>query len=133
MRFIGLDVHHDFCEIALRGRCDRQRAGGAARGTMAVGDRRTAPTREMASHTVRGLLACCDMRTLYLRNVPDEVVDRLERLAAQDATSVSAVAVRELAEASRRVENPALLGQLPDLEIDLTTIVQGLDSERAVR
>jgi hypothetical protein len=73
------------------------------------------------------------MRTLYLRNVPDEVVDRLERLAALDATSVSAVAVRELAEASRRVENPALLGQLPDLEIDLTTIVQGLDSERAAR
>jgi hypothetical protein len=73
------------------------------------------------------------MRTLYLRNVPDDVVDRLERLAAQDATSVSAVAVRELAEASRRVDNPTLLGQLPALDIDVTTIVQGLDSERAAR
>ena len=40
----------------------------------------------------------CDMRTLYLRNVPDVVVERLERLAARDATSVGAVAVRELAE-----------------------------------
>jgi hypothetical protein len=40
------------------------------------------------------------MRTLYLRNAPDEVVERLERLAARDATSVSAVAVRELAEVS---------------------------------
>jgi len=41
------------------------------------------------------------MRTLYLRNVPDDVVERLERLAARDATSVSAVAIRELAEVSR--------------------------------
>src|SRR5664280_3354477 len=38
------------------------------------------------------LLALCHMRTLYLRNVPDDVVERLERLAARDATSVGAVA-----------------------------------------
>src|SRR5664280_2652454 len=55
------------------------------------------------------------MRTLYLRNVPDEVVERLERLAARDATSVGAVAVRELADVSRRADNPALLGALPAL------------------
>lgn len=55
------------------------------------------------------------MRTLYLRNVPDEVVGRLERLTAHDATSVGAIAVRELAEVSRRADNPALLGALPDL------------------
>ena len=36
------------------------------------------------------MLASCDMKTLYLRNVPDEVVERLERLAARDATSVGA-------------------------------------------
>jgi predicted transcriptional regulator len=58
------------------------------------------------------------MRTLYLRNVPDEVVQRLERLAARAATSVSVVAVRELAEVSRRADNPALLGLLPDLNVD---------------
>ncbi len=46
------------------------------------------------------------MKTLYLRNVPDDVVERLERLAARDATSVSAVAVRELAAVSRRADNP---------------------------
>ena len=57
------------------------------------------------------------MRTLYLRNVPDEVVDRLERLAAREATSVSALAVRELAEVSRRVDNPAILDALPDLVV----------------
>jgi hypothetical protein len=73
------------------------------------------------------------MRTLYLRNVPDDVVERLERLAAHDATSVSAVAVRELAEVSRRADNPALLGTLPDLGIDSAAIVGALDAECAGR
>ena len=73
------------------------------------------------------------MRTLYLRNVPDEVVARLERLAARDATSVGAVAVRELAEVSRRADNPALLGALPDMDVDVAAIVNDLDAERASR
>jgi plasmid stability protein len=73
------------------------------------------------------------MKTLYLRNVPDDVVDRLERLAARDKTSVSAVAVRELAEASRRVDNAALLGDLPDLDIDTAELVFDIDAERANR
>ncbi len=71
------------------------------------------------------------MKTLYLRNVPDDVVERLERLAARDATSVSAVAVRELAEVSRRADNPALLGALPGLTIDVDEIVADLDADRA--
>ena len=79
------------------------------------------------------MLAFCNMRTLYLRNVPDEVVERLERLAARDATSVAAVAVRELAEVSRRADNPALLGALPDLELDTATIVSDLAGGRAER
>lgn len=73
------------------------------------------------------------MKTLYLRNVPDDVVERLERLAARDKTSVSAVAVRELAEASRRVDNAALLGDLPDLDIDTAELVFDIDAERANR
>ena len=73
------------------------------------------------------------MRTLYLRNVPDDVVRRLEQLAARDATSVGAVAVRELAEVSRRADNPALLGLLPDLDVDVAAIVEDLDNERAGR
>jgi plasmid stability protein len=73
------------------------------------------------------------MRTLYLRNVPDEVVQRLERLAARDATSVGAVAVRELAEVSRRADNPELLGRLPDLGIDVNTIVDDLEAARTGR
>ncbi|MGI8750682.1 MAG: antitoxin [Thermoleophilaceae bacterium] len=73
------------------------------------------------------------MRTLYLRNVPEEVVERLERLAARDATSVGAVAVRELAEVSRRADNPALLGALPDFGVDPATIIADVDAGRADR
>lgn len=76
------------------------------------------------------LLALCVIRTLYLRNVPDDVVERLERLAALDATSVSAVAVRELANVSRRADNPALLGALPDLDVNPSEIVAALQDGR---
>ena len=55
------------------------------------------------------------MRTLYLRDVPDDVIERLERLAVLASTSVSAVAVRELAESSKRVDNAALLVLQPHL------------------
>jgi excisionase family DNA binding protein len=71
------------------------------------------------------------MRTLYLRNVPDEVVERLERLAARDRISVAAVAVRELEEVSRRVDNPMVLGALPDLDIDPVSTVADLDEGRS--
>ena len=73
------------------------------------------------------------MRTLYLRNVPDAVVERLERLAARDGTSVAAVAVRELADVSRRADNPALLGALPDLGVDAPGIVADVDAGRSER
>jgi hypothetical protein len=73
------------------------------------------------------------MRTLYLRNVPEEVVERLERLAAREATSVGALAVRELAAASRRADNPALLGKLPDLDVPVDDVVADVEAERAGR
>ena len=73
------------------------------------------------------------MRTLYLRNVPDEVVERLERLAARDGMSVGALAVRELAEVSRRADNAALLGDLPDLGVSTGAIVEELDRGRSER
>jgi hypothetical protein len=77
------------------------------------------------------MLALCDMRTIYLRNVPDEVVERLQRLAARDRMSVAAVAVRELEEVSRRVDNPVLLRSLPDLDIDPVSVVDDVDAGRA--
>jgi plasmid stability protein len=73
------------------------------------------------------------MKTLYLRNVPDDVVERLERLAARDATSVGAVAVRELADVSRRANNPALLGALADLGVDTATLVDDVEAGRSGR
>jgi len=73
------------------------------------------------------------MKTLYLRNVPDDVVDRLERLAKRFGMSISAVAVRELAEASRQVDNVDLLGALPDLGVDVGSLVADVDGERAAR
>ncbi len=73
------------------------------------------------------------MRTIYLRNVPDEVVERLERMAARERMSVSAIVVRELEEVSRRVDNPALLGDLPDLAIDPVSVVADVDAGRGAR
>ena len=79
------------------------------------------------------LLAFGDMKTLYLRNVPDAVIERLERLAARNGTSVGAIAVRELAEVSRRADNPALLGALPDLDVPTSTILADIDAGRPGR
>lgn len=73
------------------------------------------------------------MRVLYLRNVPDEVVERLERLAARKGMSVSAFAVRELAWASFRADNPALLAGLPGLGVDMSTVVDDLEAGRSDR
>jgi len=73
------------------------------------------------------------MRTLYLRNVPEDVVERLERLAASESTSVNSIAVKELGAASRRADNALLLGALPDLSIDPGKIVAGLEDERSKR
>ncbi len=77
------------------------------------------------------MLAFCDMKTLYLRNVPDEVGERLERLAARQGMSVSAFATRELAVIARREGNPALLADLPDLGVDAELIVGDLEAGRS--
>jgi hypothetical protein len=73
------------------------------------------------------------MRTLYLRNVPDEVVQRLERMAKYEGTSVNVVAIRELAEASRRIDNAALLESLPHRDITMAQILENLDRSRSER
>jgi plasmid stability protein len=70
------------------------------------------------------------VRTLYLRNVPDDVGDRLAALAAREGLSVSAFAVRELSEAARRADNAALLGGLPDLGVAAADVVADLEAGR---
>ncbi len=78
-------------------------------------------------------LALCDMKTLYLRNVPDEVGERLERLAAREGLSVSAFATRQLALIARRADNPALLADLPDLGLDAAVVVGDVEAGRSER
>lgn len=79
------------------------------------------------------LLALCDMGTVYLRNVPDEVIERIERLAARERVSVNTYAMRELAEAARRADNADLLAALPDLNVDTADIVAAVDEGRSGR
>lgn len=73
------------------------------------------------------------MRTLYLRNVPDEVGDGLTVLAARAGMSVSAFAVRELAAAAQRARAPELLADLPDLGVPVDAVVAGVQAARAER
>ena len=73
------------------------------------------------------------MRTLYLRNVPDDAVAKLEKLAAASGMSLSTFAVRELVEVSRRADNSGLLDALPDLDVDLTAVVAAVEGARAQR
>jgi hypothetical protein len=79
------------------------------------------------------LLAFCNMRTLYLRNVPDEVVSRLELLAERERMSLSAFAVRELTQTSARADNVRLLAELPVLEVDRSDVLDVIDEGRAAR
>ena len=87
----------------------------------------------MPLRSVRAALALCNMRTLYLRNVPDEVGERLERLAEREGLSLSVFATRELASISRRADNPALLAGLPDLRVDADAVVADVEAGRATR
>ena len=73
------------------------------------------------------------MRTLYIRNGPDGVGDRLERLAAREGLSVSAFVTRELAVIARRADTPALLADLPDLGVDADDIVADIDVGRSAK
>ena len=76
------------------------------------------------------LLAFCDMRSVYLRNVPDDVVERLERLATRAGMSLSAFTVRELREVSRRADNASVLDGLPSLDVETSDIVDAIDESR---
>lgn len=79
------------------------------------------------------LIVFCDMKSLYLRNVPDEVGLRLEALAAREGMSVSSFAIRELSEVARRADNPTLLGGLANLGVSVEDIVEELEAGRTGR
>ncbi|SEB02188.1 MULTISPECIES: hypothetical protein [unclassified Mycobacterium] len=70
------------------------------------------------------------MRSLEIRNVPDDLMERLELLARASNTSVEAVAIRELEMATRRADNAAVLATLPDLSIPTDDVVQQVHASR---
>ena len=79
------------------------------------------------------LLASSNMKTLYLRNVPEEVARGLEALAAREGMSVSSFAVRELGEVARRANNASLLGDLPDLGVSADEVAGDVQAGRTGR
>ncbi len=70
------------------------------------------------------------MKTLYLRNVPEEVSAALDELAAKESMSVSALAVRELTAAVAFRRNADLLWSSPVVEVELEDIVDAVRSGR---
>ena len=70
------------------------------------------------------------MKTLYLRNVPDEVEAKLARLVARAGMSVSSFAVRELREAALRADNAAVLDGLHHHDVSADDVVAGLEGDR---
>ena len=73
------------------------------------------------------------MKVLYLRNVPDDVAERLERLATREGLSGSAFAVRELAWVAFRADNSALLAALPDLGVEARSAIDDVQAGRSER
>ena len=90
-----------------------------------------APGVNPAGRAARASLVPGDSGTLYLRDIPDAVVTAARAAGGRDGVSVGEVAVRELGEASRRADNPVLLGSLPDLGMGTAMIVADLEAGRA--
>jgi hypothetical protein len=74
-----------------------------------------------------------NMRTLYIRNVPDEVAARLEKLAAAAGMPLSTFALQELTESARRAGNSDLLNALPSLAIEHEALLEALHESRNER
>ncbi|MGD9694640.1 MAG: antitoxin [Thermoleophilia bacterium] len=60
------------------------------------------------------------MKTLYVRNVPDEVAAELKALAAAEGLSVNGLVLRELAGVARRARNAAIFARMSAREDRLT-------------
>lgn len=71
-----------------------------------------------------------DVRTLYLRNVPDEVAAELEHRASGAGMSLNAYVVARLSTFVDQRRNAELLNSLPDLGVPNDVIV---DAVRAIR
>ena len=63
------------------------------------------------------------VRTLYVRNVPDDVVERLEQVAAREGVSVNSVVVKELEGLARRTRNAEIFDAMPVTDITTAEIL----------
>ena len=72
-------------------------------------------------------------RTLYIRHVPDDVAERLEKLASRAGVPLSTFALQELSESARRADNAELLQALPSAAIEPAVILDALRQSRAER
>lgn len=72
-------------------------------------------------------------RTLTIRHVPDDVVERLELLASRAGLSLSTFALQELTETARRADTAELLHALPSADLDPSEILEALRQSRAAR
>jgi plasmid stability protein len=70
------------------------------------------------------------MRTLYVRNVPDDVVERIEQLAAREGSSVNAVVVKELEGLARRTRNAEVFDAMPSTDVGTDEILAAIDAGR---
>ncbi|MFM7651983.1 MAG: hypothetical protein ACKO5M_03500 [Vulcanococcus sp.] len=70
-------------------------------------------------------------RTLYIRHVPDDVAERLERLASRAGVPLSTFALQELSNAARRADNAELLQALPSADLGSSEILEALRQSRA--
>ena len=73
------------------------------------------------------------MRTLYGRNVPDEVVARLEQRAEREGRSVNAVVVQELVSVAQSEANAELFDSLPDTGTTMEETLAALHAGREGR
>jgi len=70
-------------------------------------------------------------RTLYIRHVPDDVAERLQRLASRAGVPLSTFALQELSETARRADNAELLQALPSADLRPGEILDALRQSRA--
>ena len=70
------------------------------------------------------------VKTLYIRNVPDEVADYLTKLAALHGVSVNTIALRELGRLARRSRNAEILDTLPSIPVNVDELVADIHAAR---
>ena len=65
--------------------------------------------------------------------MPDDVAERLEKLASLAGLPLSTFALQELSETARRADNAELLQALPSAAIEPAAILEALHQSRSER